>query len=321
MNYKSLKEQTVKSGVNLSGLTQDTRDRFNDFKNHPAIRQYSYDVTSAFRDPEHNAAVGGAESSMHQQGRALDLGFQNHGGFYSGSSSWSKVEAFLKAAYETGFTGYGVGPTQFHIDTRLSGGRTKFKDGREFATWDYSGIGVNARVRRFLISYDRSYEKYEGPTPGERPTLQMRKPTLIQLPKSIPQANTAREPLRLKSQRTEIEPIDTPIQDIPKLNVVKYKATIIPSRLERILNDPKYRAAAGITSGAALAALLAGGFFFAKRFIRNRRERQEIDRLVRNRKAREALESLRRDYPELVDFAKEEGQAAAYFDAVRAGNL
>ena len=65
-------------------------------------------VTSAYRSPEHNRAVGGASRSLHMQGIAFDIRMENH-----------NPAAFEAAARAEGFTGFGYYPRSgfMHIDT------------------------------------------------------------------------------------------------------------------------------------------------------------------------------------------------------------
>lgn len=65
-------------------------------------------VTSAYRSKAHNAAVGGAQESLHMQGKAFDIRMDNH-----------DPGEFEVAARAVGFTGFGYYPKQgfMHIDT------------------------------------------------------------------------------------------------------------------------------------------------------------------------------------------------------------
>ncbi|WP_408591971.1 YcbK family protein [Paracoccus marcusii] len=65
-------------------------------------------ITSAYRSPAHNRAVGGATGSFHLQGKAFDVVLGNH-----------DPHAFIAAARKAGFTGIGTYPRQgfIHIDT------------------------------------------------------------------------------------------------------------------------------------------------------------------------------------------------------------
>lgn len=65
-------------------------------------------LTSAYRSPEHNRAVGGARASKHMEGIAFDVVMANH-----------DPHEFEAAARSVGFTGFGYYPRSgfMHIDT------------------------------------------------------------------------------------------------------------------------------------------------------------------------------------------------------------
>ena len=65
-------------------------------------------ITSAYRSPEHNKAVGGAKNSYHMKGVAFDIQMANH-----------DPAEFEKIAREEGFKGFGYYPNSgfLHIDT------------------------------------------------------------------------------------------------------------------------------------------------------------------------------------------------------------
>ena len=64
-------------------------------------------VTSGYRDPIHNARVGGAPLSRHKEGDAFDIRLANLNRF-----------ELADAAAEVGFTGMGKYQTFLHVDTR-----------------------------------------------------------------------------------------------------------------------------------------------------------------------------------------------------------
>ena len=68
-------------------------------------------VTSGYRSPAHNTAVGGAPASMHLQGRAVDVRV-------TGTEAWP----VMSAAVPLGFRGLGLrlhaGGTMLHLDDR-----------------------------------------------------------------------------------------------------------------------------------------------------------------------------------------------------------
>lgn len=66
-------------------------------------------INSAFRTPEHNAAIGGKSGSYHLKGRAVDVGMLD------ASERWE----FLRLVYECRcFRGVGVYDSFVHLDDR-----------------------------------------------------------------------------------------------------------------------------------------------------------------------------------------------------------
>lgn len=67
-------------------------------------------ITSAYRTPEHNEAVGGADYSYHLEGRAVDIRIPNG---YS-------VDEFADLGKQVGFRGIGRYKNFCHFDVRNS---------------------------------------------------------------------------------------------------------------------------------------------------------------------------------------------------------
>lgn len=72
------------------------------------------EILSAYRTVAHNASVGGAKSSMHLEGKALDLRPPK------GITVQDFYNMILWNAKEIGVMGIGKYPTFVHVDTRLS---------------------------------------------------------------------------------------------------------------------------------------------------------------------------------------------------------
>ena len=62
-------------------------------------------ITSGYRDPVHNAKVGGAPMSLHKFGKAVDISLRG-----------IEREQLLKSCERIGVTGFGFGQTFLHID-------------------------------------------------------------------------------------------------------------------------------------------------------------------------------------------------------------
>lgn len=67
-------------------------------------------IHSGFRTPEHNAKVGGVESSAHETGHAADIEAITDADRF----------AILEAAYRLGFRRVGIGSTFIHIDDSIT---------------------------------------------------------------------------------------------------------------------------------------------------------------------------------------------------------
>lgn len=96
--------------LKLDTAAMDRLQRLRDSLGKPIL------ITSAYRSPAHNRAVGGARNSYHMDGMAFDVRMDNH-----------DPVAFERAARAVGFTGFGhyVHNGFMHIDTRPS--RLTFK--------------------------------------------------------------------------------------------------------------------------------------------------------------------------------------------------
>jgi len=65
-------------------------------------------ITSAYRDPAHNARVGGAKGSQHMHGNAYDVS--------TAGMSQESLGDLLAGAQDAGFTGIGVYDDSLHFD-------------------------------------------------------------------------------------------------------------------------------------------------------------------------------------------------------------
>lgn len=68
-------------------------------------------ISSGFRSPEYNAIKGGASSSLHLLGQAVDIDHTRWDG--------ATKHRFISAASALGFS-IGIYPKHFHIDNRMS---------------------------------------------------------------------------------------------------------------------------------------------------------------------------------------------------------
>jgi len=85
---------------------------------YPIMKKHGLTIVDAYR----KTAGGGASKSQHLHGKALDVAW--------GHIPESKRAAIIQEFKDSGFTGFGVGPTSLHIDRR---------DAKKRASWSYYG--------------------------------------------------------------------------------------------------------------------------------------------------------------------------------------
>jgi hypothetical protein len=99
-------ELHTRSGVDTGHLQPDIVSKFKTIQSQAGA---DLTVTSGFRDPQHNAAVGGAQNSAHTRGNAIDVVFG--GGI-------PQALKLIEAASKAGIGGIGVySPGKLHFDT------------------------------------------------------------------------------------------------------------------------------------------------------------------------------------------------------------
>lgn len=82
-------------------------------------------VNSGYRTPEHNKAEGGAPSSGHLTGEAVDIG----------TRGWTERERcdLILYALKLGFTGIGIAKTFIHLDIKNRRASWRYVNGRTVA--------------------------------------------------------------------------------------------------------------------------------------------------------------------------------------------
>jgi uncharacterized protein YcbK (DUF882 family) len=83
-----------------------------------------FKITSGFRTPERNAAVGGAQSSSHLTGYAVDIA----------APTFADKKVILKALYEVGFRRFGIMANAIHVDNDPD---------KSPAVWRYNNTGAS----------------------------------------------------------------------------------------------------------------------------------------------------------------------------------
>ncbi len=105
-NYFTAREEQCPC-CGSGGLVPDFRDKLNKARQ---IADVPFILTSAFRCAAHNAEVGGAETSSHLAGLAVDI---------KCTDAWTRCK-ILSALFAAGFNRIGVGKTFIHVDDDLT---------------------------------------------------------------------------------------------------------------------------------------------------------------------------------------------------------
>ena len=91
---------------NHCGMVQMNEDFLQKLDNARAIAGVPFRITSGYRCPAHNAAVGGKPTSSHMSGYAVDIACDDS------DSRWH----IIGSLYEAGLTRVGIAKTFIHVD-------------------------------------------------------------------------------------------------------------------------------------------------------------------------------------------------------------
>lgn len=124
-------------------------------------------VTSAYRDPEHNARVGGARGSQHVHGNAFDIDV-------SGLNRGQRIE-LIRQAQAAGFRGTGVYENSLHFDVGplRAWGPSYRRD--SLPEWAAAALGGGS-TSRSSVPASPTLSTMSDPTPQPMEAPQMQKP-------------------------------------------------------------------------------------------------------------------------------------------------
>ena len=114
-NFKLREFQSPNGEVKIHSELLDKLQKLRDHFGRPVI------ITSGYRTPEHNRAVGGAPDSQHLYGRAADIVVRG-----------VPHDEVYRQAIRLGFRGVGRYNTHTHVDVR-----ERTKSGKAYDSWDY----------------------------------------------------------------------------------------------------------------------------------------------------------------------------------------
>ncbi len=96
------KKELASRGGGSFLLVESALDKLQSARN---LMNNEFIIHSAYRDPLHNARIGGAPLSRHKYGDAFDIGIKNH-----------NKEELYNICLQVGFSGFGFYPSFLHVD-------------------------------------------------------------------------------------------------------------------------------------------------------------------------------------------------------------
>ena len=243
-------------------------------------------VRWALRPPVTNKLAGGIANSYHKEGVAIDV---KHS--MGTSTSFEKMAQLIVDAYDAGFRGIGFGGSQVHLDTRRGDDMMVYAYSSWIHPWPSDLFAVWLGVDITIVKPDQT-----GPY-GSRPNVTSKmirelanNPNLggSEPPTAMPPVPGARPTPYVEKPDTGTDTPDPRPADVAD-DVRKM--------------DWKNIGVTQITAGV-IAAILVGGFFGARRFLRKRDSKKEIDRLLTAPGARSKMRALRNKHKELFNAAK-----------------
>ena len=251
----------------------------------------------AYRPPIVNILAGGIDDSYHLKGQAVDI---RHDGNW-GANSIRALQDIVVQALKAGFRGIGFGSKQFHFDTRQNG----------FMGYVYSSWNLK--------------------TPNGKPVT----PSWILasclcdmdgLKTALPLYRDGNgEPIYKQEQIVGgvIKSVN-PILD-SNTGFRGEGALMSNSNIEKYINNIKGQGETLGSTGSstslgtiggltALAALIIGGIYGFRRFLRNRREQAEAQKIAMDQKKRVVISRFRSKNAKLIRKAKNNPEVAAQLE-------
>ncbi len=250
----------------------------------------------AYRPPVTNILAGGIDDSYHLKGQAVDI---KHDGNWN-ADSIRALQDIVVQALKAGFRGIGFGGRQFHFDTRQNGFM-----GYVYSSWNLTVKGKPVTPSWILASCLCDMD-------GLRTTLPLYK-------------DSKGEPIYKQEQIVGgvIKSVN-PILD-SNTGFRGEGALMSNSNIEKYINNIKGQGAdLGYTGSSAslgtiggltaLAALIIGGIYGFRRFLKNRREQAEAQKIAMDQKKRVVISRFRSKNAKLIRKAKNNPEVAAQLE-------
>lgn len=251
----------------------------------------------AIRPVAINHGAASKDNSTHTYGLAVDIPHRQ--GVFSDKY---KAGKFILHALESGFTGVGIGTNQTHVDTR----NDFFGKGIYLYSYGLGGKYAQEAVIFAMLkdNWNRDdIKEFEvalaqlGNTSARGSLGGVGSMNALQVWKRIHSArNSYGAANSVATKKAEVPNTEEP----PKPITQKAADPKVQQQLKNLTQ---------LASGAAIVAALAGGFFFWRRFVRSRQQREELKQLMNDAEFRKGIDRLRMISPDLVDDVKKSNDA------------
>lgn len=250
----------------------------------------------AYRPPIVNILAGGIDDSYHLKGQAVDI---KHDGSWN-ANSIPALQDIVVQALQAGFRGIGFGGSQFHFDTRQNGFM-----GYVYSSWNLkTPNGKPVTPSWILASCLCDMDGLKTALPlyrdGNGEPIYKREQIVGGVIKSV-----------------------NPILD-SNTGFRGEGALMSNSNIEKYINNIKGQGeklgtgsstSLGTIGGlTALAALIIGGIYGFRRFLRNRREQAEAQKIAMDQKKRVVISRFRSKNARLIKKAKNNPEVAAQLE-------
>jgi hypothetical protein len=251
----------------------------------------------AYRPPIVNILAGGIDDSYHLKGQAVDI---RHDGNW-GANSIRALQDIVVQALKAGFRGIGFGSKQFHFDTRQNGFM-----GYVYSSWNLkTPNGKPVTPSWILASCLCDMDGLKTALPlyrdGNGEPIYKQEQIVGGVIKSVNPILDSNTGFRGEGAL------------MSNSNIEKY-INNIKGQGETLGNTGSSTSLGTIGGLTALAALIIGGIYGFRRFLRNRREQAEAQKIAMDQKKRVVISRFRSKNARLIRKAKNNPEVAAQLE-------
>lgn len=250
----------------------------------------------AYRPPIVNILAGGIDDSYHLKGQAVDI---KHDGSWN-ANSIPALQDIVVQALQAGFRGIGFGGSQFHFDTRQNGFMGYVYSSWNLTTPNGKPVTPSWILASCLCDMDGLRTALDLYRDDNGEPIYKREQIVGGVIKSVNpilDTNTGFRGQGALMSNSNIEKY---------INVIKGQGAS--------LGKERFPALGTIGGLTALAALIIGGIYGFRRFLRNRREQAEAQKIAMDQKKRVVISRFRSKNARLIKKAKNNPEVAAQLE-------